>query len=181
MKTRAVAVAAVAVLTALTITGALAAAAPNPAKALVLQRSDFPAGTIAAGGGGTTTGAGSGYAVTFRYRTGGKPNELTAIVGVSQNEALAVRMFREAVRDLPTAGVKLTKLQLPRYGDEQHASFQGTPGGSRLIVRTGSVVWALLLQTYLTRGGQSHELTKAEAAAELQNYGAKQQRRIGSG
>jgi hypothetical protein len=164
-----------AVLTALIATGALAAATPNKAKTLVLQKSDFPPGTVAKHGGGSASTAGSGYGITFQYRTGGKPNELSASVVVLKSKSLAVQTFRDYRSDMSSI---VPKLALPRYGDEQVANFS-VIGGSQLIVRKGSIVWVLELQTFLTRGGQTHELTKAEAIAEYKRYAPKQQKRIG--
>lgn len=150
------------------------AAAPNKAKTLVLQKADFPRATVAKDGGGSATASGSGYGVTYLYETAGKPNELSASVAVFKSRSLAVQMFRESRDELGSA---VPKLKLPRYGDEQVADFS-VLGGSRLIVRTGSIVWVLELQTFLTRAGRTHELTKKEAVAEYRRYAPKQQRRI---
>jgi hypothetical protein len=152
------------------------AAAPNKAKTLVLQKADFPAGTVAKPAGGTVSSAGSGYAVAFHYRSAGKPNELSSFVAVLPSRSAAVQAFRE-LRDEMAPGVP--KLELPRYGDEQAANFS-VLGGSQLVVRKGSVVWAIELQTIVTRGGQTHDLTRAEAVAEYKKYGPKQQLRIGT-
>jgi hypothetical protein len=159
-----------------TLAGASAAAAapPNKAKALVLQKSDFPRGVVAKDGGGSATAAGSGYGVTYLYQTAGKPNELSVSVAVFRSRALAEQLFAETKAELGTA---VPKLKLPRYGDQQVADFSSL-GGSRLIVRTGAVVWVLELQTSVTRGGQTRELTKAEAVAEYLRYAPKQQRRV---
>lgn len=161
----------------LLVTSSLAAATPNKAKTLVLQKSDFPAGTIAKPVGGSSSAAGSGYAVTFYYRTRGKPNELSASVIVLKSRSVAVRTFRELRSEMIPA---IPKLKLPSYGDEQVAN-HSVLGGSQLIVRRGSVVWVLEFQTFVTRGGQTHELTRAEAIAEYKRYAPKQQRRVGNG
>ena len=50
-------------------------------------------------------------------------------------------------------------------------------GGSQLLVRKGSIVWVLELQTFL----KTHELTKAEAIAQYVRYGRRQQQKIGKG
>lgn len=153
------------------------AARPNEAKRLVLQKSDFPRGTVARDGGGTVSAAGSGYAVTYLYRSAGGPRELAASVAVFKSRSVAVEMFEETRAELGSAVPRLT---LPRYGEQQVANFSPL-GGSRLIVRTGSVVWVLELETAVTRGGRTHELTKAEAIAEYRIYAVKQQRRIAKG
>ena len=92
-------------------------------------------------------------------------------VAVFKSKSVAVQMFRD-YRSEMTPGIP--KLTLPRYGDEQAANFS-VLGGSQLIVRRGSVVWVLELQTFMTE----HELTKGEAIAEYKRYAPKQQRRIG--
>jgi hypothetical protein len=165
------------VAAALLATGAAAAGSPNKAKTLVLQKSDFPPGTAIGTSGGSASAAGSGWGVTFRYKTNGKPNELSASVAAVKSKSLAVQMFRDLKSEM---GPAIPKLTLPRYGDEQAANFS-VLGGSQLIVRKGSVVWVLELQTFLTRGGQTHELTKGEAIAEYKRYAPKQQRRVGNG
>jgi hypothetical protein len=177
MNSRFTHVAVAAVIAAVFATTAIAAGAPNKAKTLVLQKSDFPPGTVARDGQGSASSAGSGYGITFNYRTAGNPNELSASVVVLKARSLAVQTFRDYRSDMSSIVPKLT---LPRYGDEQVANFSFI-GGSQLIVRKGSVVWVLELQTFLTRGGQTHELTKAEAIAEYKRYAPKQQRRIGNG
>lgn len=169
--------AAAAVLAALVSASAVAAGAPNKAKALVLQKSDFPPGTTTSMAAGDASSEGSGYTVTFHYRTAGKPNQLTASVVVVKSRDLAVQTFREFRGDMIPI---VPKLNLPRYGDEQAANFS-TLGGSQLIVRKGSVIWVLELQTFFTRGGRTREMTKAEAIAEYKRYGPKQQRRVGKG
>jgi hypothetical protein len=164
-----------AVLTALIATSALAAGTPNGAKTLVLRKSDFPPGTVARDGSGAANAAASGYGITFDYRTAGKPNQLSAAVVVLKAKSLALQAFRDYRADMSPI---VPKLALPRYGDEQVANFS-VIGGSQLIVRKGSIVWVLELQTFLTRGGKTHELTKAEAIAEYKRYAPKQQRRVG--
>jgi hypothetical protein len=156
-------------------TGAAAALAapPNKAKALALQKSDFPPSTLARNAGGTVSAGGSGYGVTYLYRTAGKPNELSVSVAVFGSRAVARQMYAESKSEVGSA---TARLKLPRYGDEQVADFSPL-GGSRLIVRTGSVVWVLELQTIVG----SRELTKAEALAEYRRYAPKQKRRIEAG
>jgi hypothetical protein len=177
MRARLILAAVATIVMALIATSALAAAVPNKAKTLVLQKSDFPANATAKTTGGSTNAYGSGYGVTFQYRTGSKPNELSNSVAVWKSRSLAVQMFREARSEM---GPAIPRLKLSRYGDEQVAGFH-VLGGSQLIVRTGSTVWVLELQTIVTRGGQTHELTKAEAIAEYKRYAPKQQRRVGNG
>jgi hypothetical protein len=160
-------------LVALGAVSAAPAAPANPAKTLALQKADFPRGTVARNPSATVSAAGSGYGVTYRYRTAGKPNELSVSVAVFKSRAVAAQLFRESKAELGSA---TPRLQLPRYGDEQVAGFH-VLGGSQLIVRTGSVVWVLELQTIVG----SRELTKAEALAEYRRYAPKQKRRIEAG
>lgn len=166
-------------LVALVTVGAAGAhaAAANKAKTLALQKSDFPRGTLARHGSGNVSAAGSGYGITYLYQTSGEPNELSVSVAVFASRSVATQMFREFKAELGSA---TPRLKLPRYGDEQIADFSPL-GGSRLIVRAGSVVWVLELQTLLTRGGQTRELTRAGAIAEYRRYAPKQQRRIREG
>ncbi len=169
--------AALAVVAAVVATSALAAGAPNRAKTLILQKSDFPPGTTAKNAAGDASAEGSGYSVTFHYRTRGKPRELSASVVVFKSRSLAVAMFKEFRSDMLPI---VPKLRLPRYGDEQAAN-HSVLGGSQLIVRRGSVIWVLEPQTFLTHGGKTYELTRPEAIAEYKRYASKQQRRVGNG
>lgn len=160
---------------ALASAGSIASAA-REAKQLVLQKSDFPkAAAVRVTLQGRTPGGG-GFA-TFEYLTGSAPNELSVSVAVVLSRAIAVAFFNDLKSDRPAL---VRRIQLPKYGDEQLAYF-GVAGGSSLIVRKNAVVWAFELQTFLTRGGKTHELTMAEAIAEYRRYAPKQQRRVGAG
>lgn len=172
-----VTVAVAALVAGVAATTALAAATPNKAKALALQKSDFPAGVVAKNAAGDVSAAGSGYAVTYHYRRGGRPHELSVSVLVFKSRAMAVQMFKEFRSDLIPAS---PKLKLPKYGDEQVAN-HSVLGGSQLIVRKGSVVWYLEPQTYMVRAGRTYELTKAQTVALYKVYAAKQAKRIGAG
>ena len=173
MKPRFVSTAAAVLVATVVATGALAAATAKDARQLVLRKSDFPAGARASATGGDATG----YSVTWNYRTGAKPNEISSGAGSFKSSGIAKAAFREVTSDL---GPLAKRIQLPKYGDEQLATFH-VVGGSQLIVRKGAVLWVLELQTLLTRGGVSHELTKAEAIAEYKRLAPKVQRRVGTG
>ncbi len=155
---------------------AVAAAPVNKAKALMLQKSDFPAGTTVKSASGDASAAGSGWVATFHYKSG-QPVELTIAVTVFKSRALAVELFRELKGDMIPL---VPKISLPKYGDEQVAN-HSVLGGSQLIVRKGSVIWMFEPQTFMTRGGKTYELTRAKAIAEYKRYAPKQQRRVGNG
>lgn len=172
MNGRTVLAAFAAVVAATMATTALAASSAKNPKTLVLQKSDFPAGArvinkYTAGG---ASGAGAGYYVTYRYKSGSKTRELASFVLVAKSSSLAGALFRELKTDIPR-----TKLVLPKYGDEQLAGFQGLDGGT-LIVRRNTVVWSLKIEYDIDIG-----LTKPEAIAELKRYAPKQMKRVGSG
>jgi hypothetical protein len=168
--------AAAAVVAAAVTTSALATGALKDPKTLVLQKSDLPAGArVLRRSGPTPFASGTGYGVTYRYRTASGSNELTSVASVMKNRSLAVKGFRELKSDY----TKDVEFRLPKYGDEQHASF--LLGTAQLIVRTDTVVWTLILMRTGSTGSNPNELTKAEAVAELKKYGAKQMRRVGSG
>jgi hypothetical protein len=172
------ALAAVVVVTAIAGAAFAAPGAKKPSQ-LVVQKSDFPASAgarVLTRSGGSSGGYG-GYGVTYAYRTGSQPNEISSSVLVLPSRAVAVAAFRE-LRDEMTKGVPL--LRLPAYGDEQIANFSPL-GGSQLVVRKNTVVWVLELQTFLTRDGRTHELTKAEATDEYKALAPKVKQRVGSG
>jgi hypothetical protein len=169
MKTFALALVAAAALAA----GAAAATAAKDARQLVLQQSDLPAGARATVKGGDARG----FGVTYAYRSGGKPNEISAAALVLPSRAAARAAFADLTGDI---GSYVTRIRLPRYGDEQVSTFHSA-GGSQLIVRRGAVVWTLELQTFLIRAGEEHELTRAEGIAEYRRLAPKIQRRVGNG
>jgi hypothetical protein len=153
---------------------ALAGAAAKDPKTMVLQKADFPAGAGArlTAKHGASSAAGSGYYVTYRYKTGSKPRELSSFVTVTKSRSLAVAVFRESKNDTISTS---SRIVLPKYGDEQLATFLGLDGG-QLIVRKGNTVWLLKAEYLLDPG-----LTKAEAIAELKRYAPKQMRHVGNG
>lgn len=174
MRTRSI-LAVAAVLGGALAAGSIASAAQE-AKQLVLQKSDFPKSAAARVTIQGRTPGGGGFA-TFAYQTGSAPNELSVSVAVVPTRAMAVALFNEFKSDVPAI---VRRIQLPKYGDEQFAYFHVAQGSS-LVVRKNAVVWAFELQTFLTRGGKTHELTMAEAIAEYKRYAPKQKRRVGAG
>jgi hypothetical protein len=161
------------VLAAAGAAAALAAVQAVDARTYVLRKGDFPAGAKVSASFGEATAAGG----TWNYRRGGKPFEISSTAGVFPTVAVARAGFKEVTSDV---GPLVARIRLPRYGDEQFATFH-VAGGSQLIVRKGRVLWMLELQTFLTRGGVSHELTKAEAIAEYRRFAPTVQRRVGNG
>lgn len=156
---------------AMTIVVGAALAAPPP---IVLQKSDFAPAAKARLLQGEAAGKG-GFA-NYAYVSRGRPNELSSSVAVLPTTGQARALFEEFKRDA-LSFPKQQRLALPQYGEEQVATFGRA--GSQLIVRTRRVIWMLELQTFLTRGGRTHELTKAEAIAEYRTYAPKQRVRVG--
>jgi len=147
----------------------------TPAKRLNLRLSDFPRGAslieASADGGLTASGVhGSSFKVRVLYPLGNGQAAATSIVGVTDGAAQARRLFAPFRKDPAVAGTTVSRLRLPRLGDEQVAIFQvrksdGAAAGM-LVVRSRSVVWMLSLI------GRP-ELTRHRAVAELSKYGAK--------
>lgn len=186
MTTRTILAAAAALAAALTATAALATVTLKDPRTLVLQKSDFPPGarltrTIDS----PRTPAGDGLALMYRYRGPSSLNQLTSSAFVFTSESQAIALYKHMRKDteaflekLPKDAGYVPRLSLPRYGEEQLATYHPLDGG-KLLVRTNTVVWSLLLQNLPGTGRLN--LSKAEAAAELKKYGRKQQQRVGSG
>jgi hypothetical protein len=160
---------------------ALAAGTATSPKALVLQKADFQAGTRVVR---TLPVPGSAtYTIVYRYRGPSGPVDLTSSVGILKSEGQARTLFRKLEADWVGLLDRLTKgmgynprLGLPRYGDEQVATYHGADGG-KLLVRSGEVVWFILLQDLSSQPG-TRILGKAKGASELRKYGARQMRRV---
>jgi hypothetical protein len=146
---------------------ALAAAKPD-ARKLVLQKSDFPPGASIRRRDGNATG----YGVSWKYRTGSKPNELLSYAVVAPSVAIARKNYGFFKEDI----LKNEPKALPRYGDEQAVSLD-LPSHPRLLVRKGKIVWLIDWTSPLGE----RDVTRAEAIAELKRYGAKQAKRVASG
>jgi hypothetical protein len=145
---------------------------------LVLQKSDFPAGAKVIR---TIGPMGASYGRTYRYAGSGGSSELStvSVTKTASQASAAYKKLRTDFRSILLNVIKGTGLKpwltLPRYGDEQFASYHHLDGG-KLLVRKGKVLWFLLFH-----GAGTRSPTKAEAAAELKKYGAKQAKRVGSG
>jgi hypothetical protein len=175
------AAAAVALVAAAAATAGLTTSTAKDPKTLVLQKSDLPSGARLA----RTLDYAGGLALTYRYRTQSSLIDLTSSAAVVKSRSQATAAFKQARTGFEQILKKLTKgtgyayrLNLPRYGDEQLATFHHLDGG-KLLVRKNTVVWMILLQSLPATGVR--QITKAEAVAELKRLGLKQQRRVGSG
>jgi hypothetical protein len=163
----------VVVLTATALSGtAFAGAAAKDARTLVLRKSDFPARTLAF----NREGNRQGYGVTFRYRVGGRSNDLSTGAVVLPSRSAASAAYREYVSDI---GKKAPTLALPKFGDEQRVSF--LLGTAELYVRKNTVFWTITLARTGSTGSNANEIRRAEATAELKKYAAIQARRVGRG
>lgn len=148
-------------------------------KALILQKSDFPSGAKVIR---TIGPMGASFGRTYRYSGLKGWSELSATLSVAKSDSQASAAYKKLRTDFRALLVNLVKgtglkpwLTLPRYGDEQFASYHHLDGG-KLLVRKGKVLWFLLLQ-----GAGTRTPTKAEVVAELTKYGAKQKQRVGNG
>lgn len=169
MTTRTILAAVAALLAAAMTTTALAASTAKSPKTMVLQKSDFPAGARLTANYGEATG----HLVTYRYKTGSKENELSSVVAILPSRKLADLAFKEFRTDVTKW---VWKVSLPKYGDEQFASFHPYEDG-QLIVRKGNTVWSLMLLGVIG----DRTLTKADAVTEFKRYGPKAMKRVGSG
>ena len=152
----------------------------TPAKRLSLRLSDFPRGAslieASADGGSTASGVhGTRFKVRVLYPLGNGQAAATSIVGVIDGAAQARQLFAPFRKDPAVAGTTVSRLPLPRLGDEQVAIFQvrksDGAAAAMLVVRSKSVVWMLSLI------GRP-ELTRHRAVAELSKYGAKMAARV---
>jgi hypothetical protein len=166
-------IAATLVAAALTTTALAASTARNP-KTMVLQKADFPAGArlIKKYTQGASSSGGAVYYATYQYKSGAKTRQLSSSALVLKSGSLATTAFKYYKSDIIKAATKLT---LPKYGDEQFATFLGLDGGE-LVVRKNTVVWSLKIEYDIDIG-----LTKPQAIAELKRYAPKAMKRVGSG
>lgn len=158
-----------------------AATASDPAR-LVLQRSDFPAGTQWSSTRNATLeraleqagirGRAVGYGTVIPQ--GGTEDLLVGgQVIVLARAADARRVFASFRNPFPATTRDIVTLAA-RYGDEQVAIVTRPPVRADLRVRRGTVVWKLEIKWAGTDG-----FSRARALAELRTYAAKQKRRIG--
>lgn len=147
----------------------------TPAKRLNLRVSDFPRGAslveASADGGVTESGVhGTSYKVRVLYPLGAGQAVVTSLVGVTDCVGQARRLFAPFRKDSAVKGQTVSRIRLPRLGDEQVAEFwvreSNGEAGAMLVVRSKNVVWMLGLI------GRP-ELTRHRAVAELSKYGAK--------
>jgi len=166
--------AAVAVALAATMTAtALAAGTLKNPKTMVLQPSDFlpaKARVLSKYTSGASSQGGAGYTVTYRYTSGSATREVQSSVVVMKSRSLAGEAYRFFKGEVNKAASKLT---LPKYGDEQFATYFF--GEGELHVVRNTVLWVLTVRY------DSDSLTKAQAIAELKRFGSKAMKRVGSG
>jgi hypothetical protein len=174
MTTRTILAAVAALVAATMTTTALAANTLKDPKTMVLQKSDFPAGArlIKKYTQGASSSGGAVYYATYQYKSGAKTRQLSSSALVLKSGSLATTAFKHYKSDIIKAATKLT---LPKYGDEQFATFLGLDGGE-LVVRKNTVVWSLKIEYDIDIG-----LTKPQAIAELKRYAPKAMKRVGSG
>ncbi len=175
MTTRAIFVG-LAVLLAASTTTALAggsASAQDP-RALVLQKSDLPAGARQRMKQADKNAQYTSYFVSYRFRGASQLLDLMSSA-IVMSPRLATSVFRQQRADL--AGGR--KVALPRYGDEQIAVLAREDNEGELWVRTGGTVWGMSVNT--AGAGNWGLITKAESIAQLKRYAPKQMKRVGSG
>jgi hypothetical protein len=159
-----------AIIAATMTTTALAASDAKNRKAMVLQKSDLPAGARLVDKFGEDPR--DVYQVIWQYTSGGKQFALDSGAAIL-SPRLTTTLFREWRR---SSGLqRYSKITLPKYGDEQVAVFARENNEAELFVRKGRVLWILAV----SRTGAA--LTKAEAIAQLKLYAPKQMKRVGSG
>lgn len=158
-----------------------AATAADPRR-LVLQRSDFPAGTQWSSTRNATLeraleqaglrGKAVGYG-TFIPQGGTEELLVSGQVIVLARGTDARRVFASFRNPFPATARDIVRLPA-RYGDEQLAILTKPPVRADLRVRTGTVVWKLEI-----KWAGTDELSRTRALAELRTYAAKQRQRIG--
>lgn len=163
------------------VTATVAVAASDPGR-LVLQRSDFPAGTAWSSTRATSlerslkqagiVGRATGYTAVVPQ---GKTEELlvSGLVITLADATQATRVFASYRNPFPAAASDITRLSTS-FGDEQLAIVTKGVVRADLRVRKGSTVWRLEI-----KWAGTDRLTRARALLELKRYATKQQRRIG--
>ena len=129
-----------------------------------------------ADGGETASGVhGTSFKVRVLYPLGNGQAVATSIVGITDGAAQARQLFAPFRKDPAVQGNTVSKIRLPKLGDEQVAIFQvrksDGAAAAMLVVRSKSVVWMLSLF------GRP-ELTRDRAVAEQSKYGAKMASRV---
>src|SRR4051812_16401964 len=137
-----------------------AAAAPRDPKGLVLQPSDFPAGTRPGSAYGINGPATRMYSATFSIRAGDlkREEDVQIELWVAKDAATAKDAYQQTLATYTGKGPKIgafakafkgqAVLKLPRYGDEQFADYLPNPQRphGQLVVRKGEIVWYLTVE-----------------------------------
>jgi hypothetical protein len=149
-------------------------------KDLLLKSSDLPAGAKRVAFGGERgaikiprTVHGRVAYVAYRFKSGSRTEGIGEAVGTLTNSRDAHDVYsslkRKAAKQLKT----FPRLALSKYGDEQFAVGVARPFAiSVLIVRSGSVIWELVVSAYPA-------FSKRQLTAELSKYAAKANSRAG--
>jgi hypothetical protein len=194
-----------AVIAATMTTTALAASDAKNPKAMVLQKSDFPAGARLSP---TSLGRGKHFltdewAVEWDYKIGAKQFTIrNEVVVMSPRVAIGVRPLSSP----PLRGYR--QITLPKYGDEQVAGFSrkgneaadlryadlqslglvgrymdvvDATGRSRAVPEGMLAVWKGRVLWSIAVWRTDRFITKAEAIAQLKRYAPKVMKRVGSG
>lgn len=160
-----------AVIAATMTTTALAASDAKNPKAMVLQKSDFPAGARLTDTWGGKYSETHEWAVSWAYKIGAKQFSIdNEVVVLSPRLVIAIQTLPD--HGLPLSGRQIT---LPKYGDEQVAGFSRKGNNVELSVLTGRVSWHISVE------GTDGVVTKAELIAQLKRYAPKVMKRVGSG
>jgi hypothetical protein len=193
--------AAVAALVITTAAGARTAAPSDP-KQIVLQASDFPAGTRPGSSYGVPGADAKSYTAAFSIKPGDmrREEDVGIELWVAKDTATAKQIYQQQLATYTSKGPQIgdfkkafkgeSILKLPSYGDEQFADYLpiATRPHGQLIVRKNRVVWYLTVENCtplsISCYGTSRTeapIGKAKAIAELKKYGSKQKGRVGGG
>jgi hypothetical protein len=168
---------AVAAVTVAAIAGtALAASAVKDPMRLILTRADVAGAKQTVQQAPIDTGGVRGkFAGYSYYFMRGQLEGLQVAGGVYavESAAQAQKVFASLQRQ-PGGTSPGTKVQLPRYGDQQIAWHKASASYAKALVRKNTVVW----QVEIVGTGS---FAPVDELAELKKYALKQQRRVGSG
>jgi hypothetical protein len=175
-----------------------AAVAGTDPKGLVLQLSDFPAGTRAGNAYGLNGPTAKQYTTSFEIRPGDikREEDVSVELWIAKDEVTAKQLYQMNLASYtgkgPVIGPNPFKgevtLSLPTYGDEQFADYLPKPTRphGQLFVRKGNVTWSLTVENctplaFTCYGTSRTEapIGQATALAELKKYAARQAKRLG--
>jgi hypothetical protein len=187
-------------IAALAVAAGAAGSSGKSPKALALQLSDFPSGTLAVPGSELHGALASTYTASFEIRPGDikREEDVQIQIWVASTVAGAKQIYQETLDTYTGKGPQIgafakgfkgeVALPLNGFGDEQFADYLPNPQRphGQLIVRRGSVVWYLTVENCTPFAPACHgtsrvepPIGKAVALAELRKYGTKQKARVG--